>query len=97
LEAQSASVNVGHSDLGGKTRVTLLWTGGILDLADRLKKKKEVPELSRELEELDARWTGRRLGLRWTPVNARDRAGPATLSSHGGGATRRLGVTGLIT
>jgi hypothetical protein len=27
-------------------------------------------------------------------VDARDRAGPATLGSHGGGATRRLGVTG---
>ncbi len=38
----------------------------------------------------------RRSGL-WTPVDARDRAGPATLDSHGGGATRRLGVTGLIT
>jgi hypothetical protein len=40
-------------------------------------------------------WAGRRSAeLRWTPVDARDRAGPATLDSHGGGATRRLGVTG---
>jgi len=39
------------------------------------------------------RWTGRRSGLRWTPVDARDRDGPATLVSHGGVATRRLGVT----
>ena len=37
---------------------------------------------------------GRRSGLRWTPVDARDRAGPATLDSHGGDATRRLGVAG---
>jgi hypothetical protein len=37
--------------------------------------------------------TGRRSGVRWTPVNARDRDGPATLGSHGGGATRRF-VTG---
>ena len=37
---------------------------------------------------------GRRSGLRWTPVDARDRAGPATLDSHGGDATRRLGVSG---
>ena len=35
------------------------------------------------------RWTlgttldRRRLGLCWTPVDARDRAGPATLGSHG--------------
>jgi hypothetical protein len=36
----------------------------------------------------------RRLGLCWTPVDTRDRAGPAPLGSHGGGATRRLGVTG---
>ena len=38
----------------------------------------------------------RSAGLRcdWTPVDARDHAGPATLDSHGGGATRRLGVTG---
>ena len=40
-------------------------------------------------------WAGRRSAeLRWTPVDARDRAGPATLDSHGGDATRRLGVTG---
>jgi len=37
---------------------------------------------------------GRRSGLRWTPVDARDRAGPASLDSHGGDATRRLGVAG---
>jgi hypothetical protein len=30
-------------------------------------------------------------------VDTRDRDGPATLGSHGGGATRRLGVTGVIT
>jgi hypothetical protein len=56
------------------------------------KRKKKFSNSRRELGELDA--TGRRSGLRWTPVNARDRAGPATLGSHGGGATRRLGVTG---
>jgi hypothetical protein len=41
------------------------------------------------------RWAGRRSAeLRWTPMDARDGAGPATLDFHGGGATRRLGVTG---
>jgi hypothetical protein len=60
----------------------------------RRKEKKELLELLR------ANWRnlmqpGRRsAGLRWTPVEARDRAGPTTLDSHGGGATRRLGVTG---
>jgi len=61
------------------------------------RKKKEGLELFRANWKSWMRWTGRRSGLRWTPVNARDRAGPATLGSHGGGATRRLGVTGLIT
>ena len=97
---------MGHSDLGGKTRVTLLWTGGILDFYDVArclfggvglvgKEKRSSRTLGANWESL-MRWTGRRSGLRWTPVNARDRAGPATLGSHGGGATRRLGVTGLI-
>jgi len=63
-----------------------------------VEKKKEVLEnsrtLLRELENL-MRWTGRRsAGLCWTPVDARDRVGPATLGSHGGCATRRFGVTG---
>jgi len=59
-----------------------------------VEKKKEV------LRTLSANWensmrsTGRRSGLRWTPVDARDRAGPATLDSHGSDATRRLGVAG---
>jgi hypothetical protein len=104
-EAQSAALNVGHSDLGGKVRV--LWSVGILDFdlppCSRVEKKKK--KFSKSLEFFRAnlkknlmRWAGRRSAeLRWTPVDARDRAGPATLDLHGGGATRRLGVTGLIT
>jgi hypothetical protein len=58
------------------------------------KKKKELLELLRANLRNSMR-AGRRLAeLRWTPVDARDRAGPATLDSHGGDATRRLGVSG---
>ena len=59
------------------------------------RKKKEVGTscANFELEE-GFNAGGRRSGLRWTPVDARDRAGPATLDSHGGDATRRLGVAG---
>jgi len=76
--------------------------GRTLHLAAGWKKKKK--KFSKALELFRAnlknlmRWTGRRsAGLRWTPVDARDRDGPATIDSHGGGVTRRLGVTGLIT
>ena len=58
------------------------------------KRKKEGSNCSARTGRSASGWTGRRSGLRWTLVNARDRAGPATLGSHGGGATRRLGVTG---
>jgi hypothetical protein len=57
------------------------------------KKKEGLRTLSANWEN-SMRSTGRRSGLRWTPVDARDRAGPATLDSHGGDATRRLGVAG---
>ena len=57
------------------------------------KKKEGLRTLSVNWEN-SMRSTGRRSGLRWTPVDARDRAGPATLDSHGGDATRRLGVSG---
>ncbi len=105
-------MSVGHSDLGGKVRVSfgeekekellehlctlsrasesfgLLGALGVFGITN-----KRALLFSRELGELDA--FGRRgLGLCWTPVDAPDRAGPATLGSHGGGATRRLGVTG---
>ena len=41
------------------------------------------------------RWVGRRSAeLSWTPLDAWDHAGPATLDLHGGCTTRRLGVTG---
>jgi hypothetical protein len=99
LEAHSAALNVGHSDLGGKVRV--LCSVGILDFDLHLaagwkRKKEEVLRTSRaNLKKNLMCWAGRRSAeLRWTPVDARDRAGPATLDSHGGGATRRLGVTG---
>jgi len=61
----------------------------------RQKKFSKALELFRANWKNLIRWTGRRsAGLRWTPVDARDRAGPATLDSHGGVGTRRLGVTG---
>ena len=48
LEAHSAALNVGHSDLGGKVRV--LCSVGIFDFylppCSRVKKKKEVLEKS---------------------------------------------------
>ena len=59
----------------------------------RRKEKRSSRTLSANWEN-SMRSTGRRSGLRWTPVDARDRAGPATLDSHGGDATRRLGVAG---
>jgi hypothetical protein len=94
----SAEVNVGHSVLGGKVRVF-----GILDVytampfaVGRRKRKKKGVGTSCANFELEEGFNagGRRSGLRWTPVDARDRAGPATLDSHGGDATRRLGVAG---
>ena len=59
-----------------------------------VEKKKEVLELSARTGRTLSMRAGRHSGLRWTPVDARDRAGPATLDSHGGDATRRLGVSG---
>jgi hypothetical protein len=94
----SAELNVGHSNLGGKVRVF-----GILDVytampfaVGRRKRKKKRVGTSCANFELEEGFNagGRRSGLRWTPVDARDRAGPATLDSHGGDATRRLGVSG---
>jgi hypothetical protein len=100
----SAELNVGHSNLGGKVRVF-----GILDVYTAMPfavgRRKEKKKKRRKLEllgtscanfELEEGFNagGRRSGLRWTPVDARDRAGPATLDSHGGDATRRLGVAG---
>jgi hypothetical protein len=85
----------GPLGLGREDKGHLVMDGRHFWPCGQVEKEKRIPRtLSRELGELDARRTGRRLGLRWTPVNARDRAGPATLGSHGGGATRGLGVTG---
>jgi len=103
LEAHSAALNVGHSDLGGKVRV--LCSVGILDFdlpstlqpGGKKEKKfwKSLEFFRANLKKNLMRWAGRRSAeLRWTPMDARDGAGPATLDFHGGGATRRLGVTG---
>ncbi len=63
-------------------------------LRGRRKEKRSSRTLSANWENSVDAWTGRHSGLRWTPVDARDRAGPATLDSHSGDATRRLGVAG---
>ncbi len=82
MEAQSAALNLGHSDLDGKVRV--LWSGILVDLhlppCSRVEKKKEEVGTScanldlkkSQEEQLEAGWTT----LGGAALDAGGRSGP---------------------